>query len=165
VRRANVATNRAWQVWRALITVAALAGGGAVLWGAQRPQQPATPTFRAGVEAVSVSVIVTDADGNPVAGLTQDDFEILENNVPRPVTTFSAVNVPVERTETVQPQRDVNSNDQPPGRVWLIAFDDMSADNALRSRHFLRDFIEKYFGPRDTAAVVLITRGPRDSGQ
>ena len=159
MRRADTASKRAWQVSRALVTIAALAGGGAVLWGAQQP------TFRSSVQAVSVSVIVTDADGNPVSGLTQDDFEIVENNNPRPVSTFSDVNVPVERTEKVLAERDVIGNDGPQGRVWLIALDDMSADNALRSRHFLREFIEKYFGPLDTAAVVLTTRGPRDSGQ
>lgn len=139
-------------------------GGTAVIWGAQQAP-PSQPTFRTGVEAVAVSVIVTDADGNPVSGLTQDDFEIVENDAPRPVTTFSAVDVPIERTETVLAERDVIGNEEPPGRVWLIALDDMSAENALRSRHFLRAFIEKYFGPRDTAAVVLTTRGPRDSGQ
>jgi VWFA-related protein len=144
--------------------IAGLAGGTAVLRGAQQPP-PQPPTFRAGVEAVSISVVVTDAEGNPVAGLTQDDFEIVENGVPRPISTFSAVNVPLERTETVIAERDVIGNEQPTGRTWLIAFDDMSAENALRSRHFLRDFIEKYFGPQDTAAVVLTTRGPRDSGQ
>jgi hypothetical protein len=37
------------------VAFAALVGGSAVVWGAQQPQ----PTFRTGVEAVSVSVIVT----------------------------------------------------------------------------------------------------------
>jgi VWFA-related protein len=47
----------------------------------------------------------------------------------------------------------------------VIAFDTISPVSALRSRVFLRRFIENYFGPNDTAAVVLTTRGPRDSGQ
>ena len=47
----------------------------------------------------------------------------------------------------------------------MIALDTMSADSALRARAFLRQFIESYFGPNDTAAVVLTTQGPRDSGQ
>jgi VWFA-related protein len=143
------------------VALAALVGGSAVVWGAQQPQ----PTFRTGVEAVSVSVIVTDTSGNPVAGLTQDDFEIVEDGVSRPITTFSPVDVPIERTEAVVAGRDVIGNEGPPGRVWLIALDDMSAENALRSRHFLRQFIERYFGPLDTAAVVLTTRGLRESGQ
>jgi hypothetical protein len=39
-------------------------------------QQPA-PTFRTSVEAVAIDVFVTDADGNPVSGLTADDFELM----------------------------------------------------------------------------------------
>jgi hypothetical protein len=69
------------------------------------------------------------------------------------------------QTEAVLAERDVIGNDGPPGRVWLIALDNMSAENALRTRHVLRAFIEQHFGPQDTAAVVLVTRGPRDSGQ
>ena len=37
--------------------------------------------------------------------------------------------------------------------------------SALRTRAFLRQFIETYFGPNDTAAVVLTTGGLRESGQ
>ena len=127
----------------------------------QEPQA----TFRSSVEAVQLSVIVTDADGRPVSGLTGSDFEIIENGVARPVTTFSAVDIPIERTERSVVERDVLSNDGPPGRVYVIAFDQMSSLSALRAHAILRRFIENYFGPNDTAAVVLTTGGPRDSGQ
>jgi VWFA-related protein len=130
----------------------------------QAPQEP-PPTFRAGVEAVQLSVIVTDSEGNPVPGLTVDDFEILENKIARPITTFSAVDIPIEGTQRATVRRDVLSNDGPPGRLYVIAFDDMNETSALRARAFLRQFIEKYFGPNDTAAVMLITRGMRESGQ
>ncbi|HSM14414.1 MAG TPA: VWA domain-containing protein [Thermoanaerobaculia bacterium] len=40
------------------------------------------------VEVVNVDVDVTDKDGNSVSGLTADDFEILEDGVPRPITNF-----------------------------------------------------------------------------
>ena len=36
-------------------------------------QEP-VPTFRAGVRAIQVDAVVTDADGNPVRGLTAEDF-------------------------------------------------------------------------------------------
>ena len=143
---------------------ATLAVASSVLFAGQAPQEP-TPTFRQGVEAVQLSVIVTDSEGNPVSGLTADDFEIFENKVARPMTTFAAVDIPIERTERTLVEKDVRSNDGPPGRLYVIAFDDMGATNALRSRAFLRQFIEKYFGPNDTAAVMLITRGLRESGQ
>jgi len=35
----------------------------------------------------------------------------------------------------------------------VIALDQMAGDSALRTRAFLRRFIEEYFGPNDTAAV------------
>jgi VWFA-related protein len=145
---------------RLTVLVATLAGGGG-LFAAQEPQ----PTFRSSVEAVQLSVIVTDSAGHPVSGLTEADFEILEDGASRPITTFSAVDIPVGNAERVPGQPDVLSNDGPPGRLYVIALDRMSSDSALRMRAFLRPFIETYLGPNDTAAVMLTTGGLRESGQ
>lgn len=153
---------------RLTVVVASLAVSGGVLLGGQAPppaQQLPAPTFRASVEAVQLSVIVTDDRGNPVPGLTEDDFEILEAGVSRAITTFAAVDIPIERTERQLGERDVLSNEGPPGRLYVIALDRMSPDSALRTRAFLRRFIEQYFGPNDTAAVILTTGGLRESGQ
>jgi VWFA-related protein len=117
------------------------------------------------VNAVQVSVIVTDANGRPVSGLTQDDFEIIENKQSVPISTFLPVNIPIEAAQPERVERDVKGNDGPQGRLYLIALDTMPADMALRTRHILHTFIEKYFGPNDTAAVVLTTGGLADSGQ
>ena len=67
--------------------VLAVIGAGALISG-RAPQSPppvpqTQPTFRTAVEAVQVTAIVTNAAGNPVAGLVQDDFEILENGIGR----------------------------------------------------------------------------------
>ena len=153
---------------RLIVALACVVASGGLLVGQQGPQpvqQGQTPTFRSSIEAVQVTAIVTDAQGNLVKGLTQDDFEILEDRRPQPITTFTAVDVPIEPTERALGEPDVVGNDGPPGRLYLIALDDMSADNALRSRFFLRQFIEKHFGPNDSAAVVLTTRGFGSSGQ
>src|SRR6185503_7501787 len=115
--------------------------------------------------AVQLSVIVTDREGNPVSGLSEDDFEILEDGKPRPITTFFAVDVPIVRSERQVAQSDVLSNDRPQGRLYIIALDQMAADSALKTRAFLRRFIDQYFGPDDMAAVVLTTGGLRQSGQ
>jgi VWFA-related protein len=131
---------------------------------AEQTQQQ-SPSFRASIDAVQLSVIVTDRDGNLASGLTEDDFEILEDGKLRPITTFAAVDVPIERTERQLAEPDVLSNDRPQGRLYVIALDAMTSYSALRARAFLRQFIERYFGPNDTAAVVLTTQGPRDSGQ
>lgn len=144
---------------RVTATFLALVGATGALLGAQE-----TPTFRTSVEGVQLSVIVTDADGHPVSGLTEADFELIENQASRPITTFSAVDIPITRRASTLGERDVLGNDGPPGRVYLIVLDQMDGDLALRTRAFLRNFIEEYFGPTDTAAVVLTTRGLRDSG-
>ena len=128
-------------------------------------QDPQVPTFRSSTQAVQLNVIVTDESGNPVAGLTQDDFEIYEERDLRPIITFKAFDIPIEAADPLQSDLDVLSNDRPPGRVYIIAFDDMSAESAMNAKRFLRNFIQKQFGPNDSAAVVLLTLGPPDSGQ
>jgi Ca-activated chloride channel family protein len=48
------------------------------------------PTFRAGVELVSVAATVRDRRGRVVQNLSRDDFQVFDNGVPRPVVGFSA---------------------------------------------------------------------------
>ena len=47
-------------------------------------------TFRAGVDLVHFGVVVTDRSGEPVTGLTADDFEVLERGQRQAITYFSA---------------------------------------------------------------------------
>ena len=56
--------------------------------GAQPPEQP---IFRTGINFVRVDVIVTDRNGNPVVDLTQDDFEVVEDDKRQTVETFRLV--------------------------------------------------------------------------
>ena len=117
------------------------------------------------MEAVQLSVIVTDREGNPVSGLTEDDFEILEDGKPRSITTFAAVDIPIERVERAVAAPDVLSNERPPGRLYVIALDQMSATARCARARFSGSSSRQYLGPNDTAAVVLITGGLRESGQ
>ena len=43
------------------------------------------------VEVVNVEVVVTDADGEPVHGLTREDFELTEDGIPMEITNFYSV--------------------------------------------------------------------------
>ena len=52
-------------------------------------------TFRARIDTVQVTVTVVDADGRLITGLTRDDFEILEDDVPQTITQFTDERVPV----------------------------------------------------------------------
>ena len=132
------------------------------------PQEPPAATFRTAIEAVQVDVFVTGEDGQPVPGLTIDDFEIFENGRPQPIATFDAVDIPLHDPAAVEPplaEPDVLSNTGPAGRVYMFAFDEVSPCNALRTRHFLRQFMDRHFGPNDVAAVTLLGRGLVTDGQ
>ncbi len=51
---------------------------------------PPPPTFKAGTTNVLVDVVVTGHHGNPVEGLSQDNFTVLENGVSQPIVSFSS---------------------------------------------------------------------------
>jgi Ca-activated chloride channel homolog len=59
----------------------------AVVSGAQQPQPPA-PTFKSGTQVVSLFVTVADAQKRLVPGLTQEDFEVYDNDKPQPIVYF-----------------------------------------------------------------------------
>jgi len=72
---------------------------------AQEVQPPAKPTapapagqqpsFRAGVELVSLNVIVTAPGGKYVTDLAQEDFSVFEDGVKQDVTFFTKTNLPI----------------------------------------------------------------------
>ncbi len=76
----------------------------------QAPAQGAEQVFRAGVNFVRVDVIATDKQGNPVTDLTQDDFEIIEDNTKQSIETFRLVKIdltaPVETPGRLQTRAD-----------------------------------------------------------
>ncbi len=53
------------------------------------------PQFSSRVQLVEVYASVTDAAGEPVKGLGQDDFVVTENGQPQAVTTFAAGEFPL----------------------------------------------------------------------
>jgi Ca-activated chloride channel family protein len=57
--------------------------------------QSQRPVFRAGVDLVSLSVTVTDPGRQYVAGLSRDDFTVIENGVPQTLTFFARTGVPL----------------------------------------------------------------------
>ena len=109
-----------------LATALACLSSGAVILAqdAQRPVVPVAdptaqvPTFKSQVEYVEVDVLVTDAEGRPVPGLTKNDFQVFEDGKPQNITSFEFVNIPVERPDRplFQPnalEPDTSSNERP----------------------------------------------------
>ncbi len=131
---------------------------------AQQQATTQTPTFRAGVELVEIDATVTDASGRVVTNLTADDFEVYEDGRQQTVAAVSLVNIPAERLQRplfagspIEP--DVQTNTGPEGRVYLFALDEVQGEQILRTRAFVRRFIEQYFSANDVAAVVWVGRG------
>ena len=54
--------------------------------------------FSSGVNLVEVYATVTDREGQPVTGLTAADFQVAEDQVPQPITTFAAGEFPLSIT-------------------------------------------------------------------
>jgi Ca-activated chloride channel family protein len=51
-------------------------------------QQPQGPTFKSGTQVVSLFVTVADAQKRLVPELTQEEFEVFDNDKPQPITYF-----------------------------------------------------------------------------
>ncbi len=75
---------------RFLLAVAAAAGAAAVVVA----QAPAQPSFRAGVELVSLNVTVMEGT-RYVTDLEQKDFNVFEDGVKQDVTFFNRTNLPI----------------------------------------------------------------------
>lgn len=73
-----------------LVLMALMTGGTAA---GQAPAQ--APTFRGGVDLVTIRAIVRDGKGRPVTTLAKAEFELLDNGTPRPIIAVEQDNGPV----------------------------------------------------------------------
>ena len=149
---------------------------GAVLAAAQEPQAPPPGqppiTFRAEVNYVEVDARVLDDKGAFVPGLIGADFQVFEDGKPQKVSAFSLVNIPVERQQrplfaSAPIEPDVKNNQTGyDGRVYVIVLDDQHTHplRAARTKAAAKQFVLKYMGANDTAAVVF-TSGRSDAAQ
>ncbi len=129
----------------------------------QQPAAQQTPTFKAQVEFVEVDALVTDQQGQFVRNLTKDDFQVFEDGKRQTISTFSLVDIPIERYDrplfSPRPiERDVQSNERPfDGRVYVMILDDLhvAAQRTARVRSAARQFIEQRLGANDLMAVIF----------
>ncbi len=122
------------RIRRVLIGAAAaavLAAGVAGTLTAQLRAQQATPTFRAKADVVELDVSVLDKDHQPVKGLKQSDFTILEDGKPQEIVAFDSVELPdvvtsatpaAKWTREVSPDMTTNQIDN--HRLVIIVMDD-----------------------------------------
>jgi len=133
---------------------------------------PQTPTFKVEVNYVEVDAVVTNQQGNFVNDLKKDDFQVLEDGKPQSISTFTLVNIPIERAQrplfAAQPiEPDVKSNIRPfDGRVYVMMLDDLHTlpQRSARVRNAARKFIVEHMGSNDLMAVIHVS-GRADAGQ
>ena len=99
---------------RTLCAMCALAT--AILGAAQTAQAPTAPTLKVYARETIIDVTVTDAKGNPVHGLTKDDFTVKEDGKPQPIRSFEEFGNNPDADSFVPPNLPPNtySNVQPP---------------------------------------------------
>jgi len=64
------------------------------------PAQP--PVFRTGINFVRVDVIISDKAGNPIADLSQADFDVTEDGKPQKIETFKLVKLDGGRGDSIK---------------------------------------------------------------
>jgi VWFA-related protein len=151
---------------------------GAVVGAGQAPQTPPapappqTPTFKVQVDYVEVDLLVTDSQGRFVSDLTKDDFQLFEDGRPQMISTFTRVDIPIERAERplfaaapIEP--DTTTNERAfDGRMYVLVLDALHTDflRTVRVKTAARQFIERYLGANDLMAIVS-TGGTTDGSQ
>ena len=136
--------------------------------GVQEPasQQPAdlqrAPTFKSGTNLVRVDVTVTDRSGNPVRDLAADDFEVMEDGKPQPITSFKLLNATGQPTDDLSlpirsPEHAAAEAARDDVRVFLIFWDEYHIAqfvSSVRAREQLTRFVLDAFGPTDLVAFM-----------
>lgn len=93
---------------------------------------------RIDISIANVDVIVTDAKGNPVAGLSKDDFELYEDGRKQTITNFSAPResdaaaAPVTGVATPQPVVEPVPDTNDRTRLVVLFFDAIDIERPVR---------------------------------
>ncbi len=112
------------------------------------------PVFGTGVQVVAVPVFVTDKDGRGVAGLTRDDFELLDQGKPMPIVAFEAVDAgspALTDSGTAAPVVQAAAR-----RQFVLLFDLMfsSPVGIMKARDAALGFVREAVAPSDLVAAA-----------
>jgi VWFA-related protein len=126
-------------------------------------QAPYVETFEVRVQ--NLDVIVTDRKGNPVPGLTKDDFIVLDAGKPQEISNFSAYQESAGSAATTGGTAAAPATvtaEAPPPRKVVFFLDEMALHPTSRDK-ILRNAMQlvESMGERDEAMVVTAT-GPEN---
>jgi hypothetical protein len=125
---------------------------------AQKPEL-VLPT---GVEVARLDVVVTEKRGHARAGLTREDFAVLEDGKPQPIVQFQAFArpQPAPPAGPAPPAATELAEDLLPARYIVLAVDDvhMEFESLSRVRRALARFLEEDLRPEDQVALVTTSQ-------
>jgi VWFA-related protein len=140
---------------------------------AQRKQaEPETPRLVENIDVriINVDVIVTDKRGNFVPDLKPEDFTILENGVPKPITNFYEVQgsvakaslgeAPAPPPTPATPALATKTVPENMKRRIIFYVDNLSLSPFNRNRVFqeMKDFVNTVMRPGDEAMIATYNR-------
>jgi len=142
---------------------------------AQQPQPQSNElpklTETIDVRVINVDVVVTDKKGNPVTGLTKDDFQLYENGVPKNISNFYEVqgnkalhaeNTPVAAPDAKPAPAETAAAVEPENMRRRVIFyiDNLSLAPFNRNRVFkdMKQFAKDVLRPGDEAMIATFNR-------
>jgi VWFA-related protein len=144
-------------IMKPILTFAAMAAAALPLFGQQKLVESIE------VRVVNIDVVVTDRTGNPVTGLTKDDFELFENGRPQTITNLYEVKPESAAPATAIATPGAQQAEAPllPAemriRRFIIFIDNFSLHPFKRNQIFksLNKFIDEQMRPEDEAEIVV----------
>jgi len=116
---------------------------------------------RANTRVVEVNVVVLDKKGVPIAGLTKDDFTILDSNVPQTIALFAQEGGPRSRQISKALPSNVYTNqldpNRVPGDVTVVLLD--ALNTPTEDQPFARSQVVTLLGrlqPQDHVAIYVL---------
>ena len=134
-----------------------------LLCATTRPQQPnSTSVLRLTTRVVNINVVVTDRQGNPVTGLTKDDFTLMDGGQIQKISFFSAADNEQPSSTPAAPPAPGFYTNTPTGTaaapgVTILLFDTLNSHWTSQGYGLqgLRKFVRQ-LEPRDHLGVYVL---------
>jgi len=157
-----------------ILLIALATAGGWTLLAQQEPKEQEPEPLSNFVESIDVNIVnidvtVTDKKGNPIQGLTRDDFEIYDNGRPQKITNFYEVKgrriidyQPDGKVVTEEIKEDALPSEVPERlqRRYVFFVDNLSLAPFNRQPVFkeMKKFVDENLLPGDLAMIVTFNR-------